>query len=178
MSVAPTFADSRPNAEAWLEGRYYEDLAPEAERAIRAAGLAWQRAEEAESHLAEAQRLAGDHLAVMIAHYRYALYKHNFAAALHHAELVLAAAARRLNIPADWREVQAGDADFSSDAPQVRFFLFVLQAYGYVLLRLDRLEEGTDALRRVTELDVRDQTRTRILLKVILDRAAVDDAGA
>ncbi|MDE1571093.1 hypothetical protein [Aquabacter sediminis] len=175
MSAPAAFADSRPNAEAWLEGRYHEDLAPEAERAIRAAGLAWARPQEAERHLAEAERLAGDHLAVMIARYRYALYTHDFATALVQAERVLAAAARRLNIPADWREVRAGDADFSSDAPQVRFFLFVLQAYGYVLLRLDRLEEGTDALRRVTNLDVRDQTRTRILLKVILDRA---EAGA
>lgn len=172
--MSAPLADSRPNAEAWLEGRYHEDLAPEAERAIRAAGLAWQRPQEAERHLAEAERIAGDHLAVMIARYRYALYKHEFSTALLQAERVLAAA-RRLNIPADWREVRAGDADFSSDAPQVRFFLFVLQAYGYVLLRLDRLDEGTDALRRVTELDVRDQTRTRILLKVILDRA---EAGA
>lgn len=176
MSAAPTFTDSRPNAEAWLEGRYYEDLAPEAERAIRAAGLAWQRPQEAERLLAEARRLAADHLAVMIAQYRYALYKHNFAAALDHAEQVLATAARRLNIPADWREVQAGDADFSSDAPPVRFFLFVLQAYGYVLLRLDRLDEGTEALRKVTDLDMRDQTRTRILLKVILDRAEAAEA--
>lgn len=156
-----------PDAAAWLEGRYFDDLPPDAERAIRAAGLSWHDSALAERHLADARRLATGHMAVLIAAYRYALYKHRFAEAFEEAETVLASAARRLNMPADWREVGGDHADFTSDDPHVRFWMFVLQAYGYVLLRLGRVEEGCAVLRRLCELDVRDQTRTRILLTVI-----------
>lgn len=159
---------------AWLDQRYHDDLAPGAERAIRAAGQAWDDEAEAERQLGIADLIAPGHLAVLVARYRYNLYKHRYVPAADCAVRVLAAAAERLGIPADWRHVTAADADFAATDPPVRFWLFVLQAYGYVLLRLDRHDEGAAVLQRLHELDVADQTRTRILLQVIA-RAGADE---
>ena len=163
-------ADS-PN---WLDRRDYHDLAREAEQAIRAAGLAWHDEIEAERQLARAEAIAPGHLAVLIARYRYNLYKHRYAAAADCATRLLAAAAERIGIPPDWCDVMPADADFGACDPDVRFWLFVLQDYGYVLLRLDRRDAGVAVLRRLGELDVADQTRTRILLQVI-ERAGADE---
>ncbi|MEW6123029.1 MAG: hypothetical protein AB1698_10485 [Pseudomonadota bacterium] len=168
---APRAAPARASAGAWLDGRYHDDLPAAAERAIRMAGLCWEDDAGAERLLAEAARLAPGHLAVLIARYRHAFYKHRFEEALAMAAQVLAAAARRLNIPADWRAVRPGDASFASDDAHVRFWMFVLQAHGYVLLRLGREAEGEAALRRLADLDVRDQTRTRVLLQAMAARA-------
>ncbi|WP_127088136.1 hypothetical protein [Aquabacter cavernae] len=171
MSTAP----ARAAAGAWLDGRYHDDLPAPAERAIRMAGLCWEDDAGAERLLAEAARLAPGHLAVLIARYRHAFYKHRFEEAFVMAVEVLGAAARRLNIPTDWRAVRASDARFACDDAHVRFWMFVLQAYGYVLLRLGREVEGEAALRRLSELDVRDQTRTRVLLQAMAARAVAED---
>jgi len=106
-------------------------------------------------------------MAVLIAHYRYNLYKHRYAPAQDYALRILIALAHRLGIPADWQDAGSGDADFGSDNPDILAWLFVLQAYGYVLLRLGRREQGMAALQRLVTLDSGDQTKTRALLRVI-----------
>jgi hypothetical protein len=65
-------------------------------------------------------------------------------------------------------------ANFCARDPYIRFWLFVLQAYGYVLLRLDRRDLGMAAMRHIVMLDTDDQTRTRALLQVI-ERAGADE---
>lgn len=157
--------------DRWLEGRYHADLDPAIERALRAAGAAWHDEAEAKRLLAWAEAQAGDHPAILIARYRFAFYKHDFDAAAAQADRLLAHAARRLNIPTDWRIVAPSDADFSSDGPDLRFWMFVLQAYGYVLLRLGRETEGLAAWERLAALDARDQTRTRHLIAAAARRA-------
>jgi hypothetical protein len=101
------------------------------------------------------------HTAVLTAHYRYNLYKHCYGPAQDCAERLLAAAARSLKIPLDWQDVRPAHADFRSQDPDIRFWLFVLQAYGYVLLQLDRRDLGMVAMRHVAMLDADDQTKTR-----------------
>lgn len=154
-------------ATGWLDRRAYPDLHPDAERALRAAALCWHRESEAEEQLGRAAELAGDHVAVLIANYRYRLYKHRFEQARDAVERCLAAAAARLGLPADFREVEPEHADFSALDQHVRFWLFTLQAYGYVLLRCGLRQEGRAALERLTLLDTTDQTKTRVLLQVI-----------
>src|SRR5271169_1650571 len=163
--MADTSTDRRGNADSipWLEGRYHADLDPAAERAIRRAGLAWHDEPEAERQLALAASIAPDHTAVLTAHYRYNLYKHRYGPAQDCAERLLAAAARRLKIPLDWQKVRPAHADFRAQDPDIRFWLFVLQAYGYVLLRLGRRDLAVAALRHVVALDTDDQTKTRTL---------------
>ena len=154
-------------ATGWLERRTYPDLHPEAERALRSAALCWQREAEAERFLERAQQLAGEHVAVLIAQYRYRLYKHRFEEAREAAARCLVAAAQRLGLPADFRAVRPEHADFAALDSDVRFWLFTVQAYGYVSLRSGHHDEGRAALERLSELDKTDQTKTRVLLQVI-----------
>jgi hypothetical protein len=151
----------------WLDQRHYPDLDPRAERALRAAGLSWHDEVLAEGQLTEAARIAPSHMAVVVAHYRYRLYKHRFDAARIAAEKCLSLACVDLGLPGDFRAVRSADADFGASEARVRFWLFALQAYGYVLLRCGKAEEGMEALRKVVELDREDQTKTRILVEVI-----------
>jgi hypothetical protein len=154
-------------AGSWLDQRHYADLDPRAERALRAAGLNWHDEATAERLLQEAAGIAPEHMAVVVAHYRYHLYKHRFDAARAHAERCLRLAGDRLGFPEDYRRVAASLADFAAPDAHVRFWLFALQAYGYVLLRCGRREPGMDALRKVAALDPSDATKTRVLIEVI-----------
>jgi hypothetical protein len=162
-------------ATGWLDRRSYPDLPKEAERALRAAALCWQREVDAEAHLARARELAPGHVAVLIADYRYRLYKHRFAEAREAAVRCLSEAAARLQIPNDFRQVGPGHAAFGEMDPDVRFWLFTLQAYGYVSLRAGHPEEGRAALEHLAALDTADQTKTRILIQVIAAREHPDD---
>ena len=162
-------------ATGWLDRRAYPDLPAEAERALRAAALCWQRDEEAEMHLERARELAPDHVAVLIARYRYLLYKHRFSEAREAAIRCLATAAALLEVPRDFRQVLPTHADFGAMNPDVRVWLFTLQAYGYVSLRAGHTEEGRAALEHLAALDTADQTKTRVLIQVIAAADRPDD---
>jgi hypothetical protein len=151
----------------WLDQRHYADLDPRAERALRTAGLCWHDEVAAARWLAEAERIAPTHLAVAVANYRFQLYKHRFEEARKQAEKCLSLSASALGLPQDFRAVSRDDTRFSEPDPRVRFWLFALQAYGYVLLRCGRRDEGLCTLEKVVELDGGDQTKTRVLLDVI-----------
>lgn len=167
----PTLAN---DGASWLDFRSYPDLPAEAERALRAAGLAWERESEAEAQLARAAELAPEHLAVSVAHYRYHFYKHHFELAAEYARACLGRVADELAIPREMAAVERVHADFTGDDPLVRFWLFGMQAYGYVLLRLGQRTQGFALLERLAWLDQRDHTKTRALLDVIT-RPAQDD---
>ena len=167
LSFAGDDAKTGRLEQDWLAQRDYPDLDPRAERALRAAGLSWHDEPEAERQLAEACLYASGHIAVAIAHYRYHLYKHRFHEAEGFARECLRRAARDLGLPEDPRAVRPEHADFTAQEAGVRFWLYGLQAYGYVLLRCGRREEGVETLQRLVELDQTDQTKTRILLEVI-----------
>ena len=160
---------------SWLAQHHYADLDPRAERALREAGLHWHDESEAERLLGEAEQLAPSHRAVVIARYRYCLYKHRFADACTHAEQCLSTAARELGLSDDFREVTAQDAAFAEPEAGERFWLFALQAYAYVLLRSGRRTESDQAFAKVVELDSGDQTKTRVLVDVIARHDAGDD---
>jgi hypothetical protein len=152
---------------SWLDQRHYADLDPRAERALRAAGLCWNDDVQAKERLKEAADIAPGHIAVVVAHYRYHLYKHRFEEARAYAERCLALSSAELGLPADASLVTRDHADFGASDARVRFWLFALQAYGYVLLRCGQREAGMDALGKVVELDTDDQTKTRVLVDVI-----------
>jgi hypothetical protein len=162
---------------SWLEQRHHADLDPRAEQALRAAGLRWHDEAEAERLLAEAARIAPTHLAVTVAHYRYHLYKHRFDEARRHAEACLSLLAAGLGLPQDYLAVTSAHVDFTAPNPRLRFWLFALQAYGYVLLRCERRDDGMTALAKVVELDLEDQTKTRALVAVIAGAGREDEGG-
>jgi tetratricopeptide (TPR) repeat protein len=165
----------REAASGWLAQRYHRDLDPRAERALRAAGLAWHVEEEAERQLALAAELSPGHRAVQLAHYRYYLYKHRFAEALASLQRCLTSFADALG----WDD--AAQPPFAcaecelGEAPELRAWMFARQALGYLLLRLGRTAEGVAVLQQLTTFDVHDQTKTRVLLSVVT-RPADDGA--
>ena len=162
-------------AETWLDRRYYGgDLPPPAERALHAAGLAWDDEQAAERHVLEALTLAPDHLAARIGAYKFYLYRHRLAEALPHAEACLAETLRQAGLAADWRSLRPDDSAFGSLEPAPRAVLFALVACGYVLARLARADESRAFLGKVAELDAADLLGARRLLAV-LDRGGQDD---
>ena len=151
----------------WLEQRYIEDLDARAERALRAAGLHFEHDAEAEHWLSEAASIAPDHPAVMLGHYRYHLYKHHYGEAERYARRCLAAAASELGLPVEPLAACVTQADFSAGDARMRFWLYGVQALGYVVIRAGRTQEGIALMRKLVELDPEDQTKTRVLLSVI-----------
>jgi tetratricopeptide (TPR) repeat protein len=152
-------------------------LSPEAEGHLRQAGLEYEETESAERHLASAAALAPGHAAVLIGFYRFYFYKGRLREALAVADLCLEKACRDNRLPMDWRQVKAGQANFSDYGDMLaRFFTFTLKGYAYLNLRLGDVEEGLAAVHKLLELDPTDKIGARVLLEVI-ERASQDDDG-
>ena len=146
-----------------------------AERHLWEAGLFYHLDDIAERHLREAEALAPGHAAVLIGLYRFYFYKGRLAEALDIARRCLLKAAEENNLPADWRQVRAADAEFGRyENVMPRFFLFSLKGYAYLQMRLGRAEEGRLAVEKLLELDPTDKIRAKVLLGV-LDRMGQDD---
>jgi len=158
----------------WLDRRHIADLDPRAERALRAAGQSFLNDALAEQYLAEAADLAPEHPAVLIAHYRYHLYKHHYPEAEDFARRCLAQVAAKLGLPSELLATQSSHADFTSDDPLIRSWLYGMQALSYVVLGRGREAEGKAILRKVIEVDPSDQTKTGILLTVIENAEPAD----
>lgn len=154
-------------ARDWLSRRDYLDLDARAERALRAAGASFQDDAVAERWLNEAAAIAAEHPAVLLAQYRYHLYKHRYEDAEQFARRCLEQVSKELELPSALLDTSPSDADFTSMDPRIRFWLFGMQALGYVVLRSGRLSEAKALLNKVIELDPSDQTKTRVLLGVI-----------
>ncbi len=147
-----------------------------AERHLRLAGLSYQCDEEALGHLQAAWEAAPGHAAVYIGLYRFYFYKNRLREALEVARDCLRKAALANGLPENWRAVEPKDADFGSfDAVLPRFFLFTLKAYGYLHLRLGRIEEGRVAIEKLLELDPGDKLGGKVLLSVLERQAHGDD---
>lgn len=124
----------------------------------------------AETHLMQAEAIAPDHPAVLIALYRFYFYKGKLVKALTIARQCLARAMRENLLGDDWRAVRPSDADFSDWGALVpRFFLFTLKGYAYLQMRLGHFEEGRAAAAKLLELDPRDRIGAQVLIDV-LDR--------
>lgn len=149
-------------------------LSAEAEHQIRLAGLAWHSELLAEAHLERAFAMAPHHPATHIALYRFHFYRNRLPEALFVGLRCLSEAARLNNLPADWRAVQAGDADFGAYSALPRFYLFSLKACVYLRLRLGQLESGADMLNKLLELDPKDRVNGSIL-RDVLGRLGQDD---
>lgn len=189
VSVAPYWAGCQSRygkttrgeiVEDWTERVYYGgDLPRDAERALHLAAAHWHAPSDAETYLGQAYSLAPDHRAVKLGHYKYFFYRKDLVRAAPFALLCVEDSARALNLPSDWRLVQPSDAAFDTPLDDIeaepRFFLYALKAYGYVLFRQGRCDEGLEALRKVASLDPQGRTATQHLLEVIARGPQDDD---
>lgn len=159
-------------ADALLGG----GLSAEAERHLSAAGDAYANDATAEQHLCQAAALAPGHAAVLIGLYRFYFYKGRLREALEIAQVCLAKAARDNGLAEDWRQLQAGEADFGNfGAILPRFYLFTLKAYAYLQMRLGNFGEGRLAVEKLLELDPSDKIGAKVLLGVLERMGQEDD---
>lgn len=142
------------------------DVPQTAKAELAAAGAAWEDEARAEAHVRAAVAAAPEALAVRMGAYKFYLYRHRLEEALPHAVAILAQAARRLQLPHDWREVAAHHAAFDRIEPWPRLFLQALVAIGYAQLRLGRMEEGQAALAKAAALDPHDRLGAGRLMAV------------
>lgn len=153
-----------------------QGLPPEAERHLHLAGQDYRDAAAAEAHLRRAQALAPQHAAVYIGLYRFYFYQGRLEEALAVSRQCLDKAGGDAGLNPDWRAVRPGDADFDSyEAVLPRFYLFSLKAYGYLQMRLGRLEAGREAIAKLMELDPADKLGGGVLLEVLARMGREDD---
>ncbi|MBK1634947.1 hypothetical protein [Rhodovulum adriaticum] len=112
-------------------------------------------------------------LDVRLGAYRFYFYTHDYAAAVPQAEAILAMAAQRLNIPADWRAVRPDDAAFSAAELAPGLYLQALIALAFCHMRLGNFETGQPYLDKVFELDPTDRFAAMRLVHAA--RATEDD---
>lgn len=132
----------------------------------------------AESCLKLAWSQAPGNLSVLVALYRFYYYSHRLEEALEIAEQAIRAAGEQLTLPADWRNLNPVILDEACD-PQtlglVRYYLLAVKGAAVLCLRLGRLEEAIERLRKLTELDATDLLAVRDLLELALRHAEADD---
>lgn len=157
----------------WFASRY-SSLPPAAEQQLKLASQSYTMDAKAEMHLALAKALAPENPVVKVGEYRYYFYKGRLEEALVVARECLSDVAQELDLPKHWRMVEPCHADFSSDEPAHRFYLFCLKAYAYLLLRLERIDEGRVAVTKLLELDPGNKIGGQVLLDV-LERMGKDD---
>lgn len=157
----------------WFEARY-RNLPPVAEEQLRLASQSYADSAKAEMHLTLACAIAPDNPVVQVGEYRYYFYKNRLPEALKVAERCLKNVSRELRIPPRWQNVMPHHADFGSDDAALRFYLFVLKAYAYLLLRLNFIAEGAAAAEKLLELDPKNKVGGQVL-RDVLDRVGKDD---
>ncbi|MBI5784229.1 MAG: hypothetical protein HZA64_02125 [Rhodocyclales bacterium] len=136
--------------------------------AVAEASTLWGEPERAEALLVQAMADAPDSLEVLVALYRFYFYRNELDKAVALAERCIAHGAREIGIDSDWRREVAGQVDFGDfSLPRHRFYLFALNAYGYLLARLGRKEEAEAALSAVTRLDPHDRIGSAQLLGMV-----------
>lgn len=150
------------------------DLPEQARAELAAAGAAWEDENRAEAHVRAAVAAAPDALAAHLGAYKFYLYRHRLEDALPHADAILAMAARRMQLPHDWRDVAPHQAAFDQIEPWPRLFLQALIGIGYAQARLGRLDEGREALTKAASLDPVDRFGAGHLIRVI-ERGGEDD---
>jgi tetratricopeptide (TPR) repeat protein len=136
--------------------------------AVAAASALWGEPEQAEAILLQALEDAPTSEEVLVALYRFYFYRGELEKAVLLAERCIGLGAREIGLDPDWRKVDAGDVDFSDySLPRHRFYLFALNAYGYLLARLGRKDEADAALSAVGRLDPKDRIGSGALLGMV-----------
>lgn len=167
-------ASAAPNARVDLldfdqTALYFDDPVPSEVEALIAQAAGLYGEEKAEALLLRAYFLAPEQLSVLVALYRYYFYQHRLADALKVGQRALAVVGVRLGLPQDWTRLHpehVGHAVMRSMG-LTRFYLSVLKATAYILLRLDRRGEGRAMLAKLVELDSHDRMGAAALLAVV-----------
>jgi tetratricopeptide (TPR) repeat protein len=144
-----------------------EPLAEEVEQMIAKASELG-RSEEAEQVLLRAYYLEPEHFSVLVAIYRYYYYTQRYQDALVIADRVLELCAAKLDLNSDWTQVRVGDMTEAVELSMVmaRFYLFALKSSGFILLRMERINEALERLNKLSALDPADHFGSSPLIAI------------
>jgi hypothetical protein len=125
-----------------------------------------------EEWLLEARDRSPDSLIVMVALYRFYYYRHRLTEALAIARHTLSITSRQLDISPDFRNLDIAHVGHAARKSMtlLRFHLLVLKVTGFLLVRLEHIEEGKQMLRKVLEIDTCNRLGAGDLLEVIESR--------
>ena len=156
---------------------YFDEPIDEAVAALLERAQQAQGPAEAEALLEEAFGRAPDDLTVIVALYRFRYFRHDYAGTLPMAAEAMAAAGRRLNVPADWRALTIEDIDRAGaiSMPMLRFYLWALKGEGYLLTRLGHFAEAVEALEKLRLVDRADRLGGEALLALARERLRQDE---
>jgi len=113
-----------------------------------------------------AQACAPQCLAVYYLLYKCHAGRRQFDLAERAARTGLAEAARQAGLPADWQQVQPGDADFQRTGP-ARFWLFTLKALAFISLRSGRPADARVLLAQLERLDAQAQVGSEVIASML-----------
>jgi len=152
------------------QGLYFEqaDLAGVKELIAEAAEM--YAGGEAELPLLQAYFKSPDSLNVLVALNRFYYYQHRLEDALAATLKALAVIRPLVDFPDDWRQLQLShlQAVPAGLLTQVRLYLFTLKAIGFLLMRLERLDESQAIFEKLVELDSKDRIGAKALLDLLM----------
>ncbi len=151
----------------WMDRRDYPDLPQQAERALRAAAAHWHEPETAVDYLETAREIAPDHLQVHVARYKFLFYSHQYNEAAQSAQACIELLLRKRQIHKPMMELCPEDAPFHAFDAEIRFLMNAMMAYGYCLLRQEKLPEGRRVLDLLAKLDCEKQTSVLNLIDIV-----------
>lgn len=126
------------------------------------------RNDEAETFLMRAYFLQPEHFTVLVAVYRFYYYTQRYKDALIIADRVIGICSEKLKLNTDWSLVSNDDISKSARISMVltRFYLFALKSSGYILLRMERIDEALARLKKLSALDPSDQFGSSPLIEI------------
>lgn len=140
-----------------------EDLSPRIAGYLAAAAAASGDWRDAESLLWRAQAVDPDCLHVYYILYKFYFRHQRLGDAERAACLALDAAARQANISSNWRLLNKASCDWSVvEAPQ-HFYLFSLKALAFIRLRQQRVEDASQILAKLYEIDPQDSVGASVI---------------
>jgi len=125
-------------------------------------------AEEAEKVLLNLQARLPENFTVIVALYRFYFYQHRYHDALEISTRALEISAKKMGLKVDWKNISEhhlGQGVFISMG-LIRFYMLVLKASAYLLMRIGEIEQAHARLKKIIELDPADQFGAEFLLKM------------
>jgi tetratricopeptide (TPR) repeat protein len=153
-------------ATATEEKYSWYDAPPEVKELLVLAADNWENTDLSEKYINEALALAGKNANVLIGAYRFFFYKSKPAIALQIAERVLDMVREDESLPDNWDELRPILLARGQE-PAIRLFINAYAGKGYLLAKLNRLEEAIPITSRVKEIDTQREFCATTVFEVL-----------
>jgi len=152
------------------QGLYFEEADVAGVKELIAKAAEKYAGGDAELPLLQAYFKAPNSLNVLVALNRFYYYQHRLEEALAATQKALAVIRPVVNFPEKWCELQLSDLQTAPPSllTQVRLYLFTLKAIGFLLMRLERLDESQAIFEKLVALDSKDRIGAQALLDLLL----------